>query len=783
MNEKQVKLAIGCMLHDTCKALYAEDNGKNQNLKKKLQTDDVLKEIISHQKLVLQGGGSEDSLAYIAHIASNIASASDRRKLGDSTEWSFPKDAVLDSIFNILNEKEKGTGNKVYQARSLDKGINYPVEQNKLDKKANVDFIGSARDGVDEAIGRMTFTGAYVNSLLEALERHLSYLPSFAATDEPKDVSLFDHLKMTAAIASSIYEYLEEQGQRNYSEELVKNEEEFCNKKAFLLFSADFSGIQKFIYGHFGTSDILKNLRARSFYLEIMMENLIDETLEKIGLSRANLLYVGGGHHYMILPNTKRVRDALDEMDAEINAWLRKNFQAELFYATGYQECSANELENNPAGSYKKIFQGVSERISEKKSKRYSADVIRELNKIKINDHSRECAICHRSSDWLERDDEGRDICPVCGGLMQLSSDILNQNFFVVSQIKGEKSLEVFEGEYLIPVKNGDELKQCMRKADYIRSYSKNRSYVGEDTQENLFVGDYHYADTLGELVKDAVGIDRLGVFRADVDNLGQAFVSGFSEDKQTLSRAATFSRRLSIFFKLYINKILKEGEFNLEGRELIEPAEKRRRVAIIYSGGDDVFVAGAWKDVIEFAIDLSNSLKKFTQGKLTISGGIAICDPTYPISYMADITGELEDNSKHYEDGEGKKNAITLFDDDNGYHWNQLTDEVIRGKFATINDFFSMFEDKGKAFLYQVLELFRGQKKNSIHLARLAYVLARMNPEKSADDKKQQAYEAFKKSMYEWMQSSEDNRQTITAIYLYIYLVREKEEKDGVQQ
>lgn len=101
MNEKQVKLAIGCMLHDTCKALYAEDNGKNQNLKKKLQADDVLKEIISHQKLVLQGGGSEDSLAYIAHMASNIASASDRRKLGDSTEWSFPKDAVLGCVLKL----------------------------------------------------------------------------------------------------------------------------------------------------------------------------------------------------------------------------------------------------------------------------------------------------------------------------------------------------------------------------------------------------------------------------------------------------------------------------------------------------------------------------------------------------------------------------------------------------------------------------------------------------------------------------------------------------------
>lgn len=60
-------------------------------------------------------------------------------------------------------------------------------------------------------------------------------------------------------------------------------------------------------------------------------------------------------------------------------------------------------------------------------------------------------------------------------------------------------------------------------------------------------------------------GIRRLAVFRADIDNLGQAFVSGFESEKHgqryvTLSRTATFSRKLALFFKRHINILLKNG-------------------------------------------------------------------------------------------------------------------------------------------------------------------------------------------------------------------------------
>ena len=55
-----------------------------------------------------------------------------------------------------------------------------------------------------------------------------------------------------------------------------------------------------------------------------------------------------------------------------------------------------------------------------------------------------------------------------------------------------------------------------------------------------------------------------------------------------TLARSATFSRSMSLFFKVYINQFAKE-----------------KKLSIIYAGGDDVFAIGSWQDIIEFTICL----------------------------------------------------------------------------------------------------------------------------------------------------------------------------------
>ena len=62
--------------------------------------------------------------------------------------------------------------------------------------------------------------------------------------------------------------------------------------------------------------------------------------------------------------------------------------------------------------------------------------------------------------------------------------------------------------------------------------------------------GDYSTGSTFEEFAREAEGISRIGVLRADVDNLGQAIVSGFRNSKNgdrymTLSRTATLSLSL----------------------------------------------------------------------------------------------------------------------------------------------------------------------------------------------------------------------------------------------
>ena len=127
-------------------------------------------------------------------------------------------------------------------------------------------------------------------------------------------------------------------------------------------------------------------------------------------------------------------------------------------------------------------------------------------------------------------------------------------------------------------------------------------------------MGDYVFDPDDPDISKLAVGkgVKRLAVCRADVDNLGKAFISGFEkpdavtdEEKYrfvTLSRTATFSRLMSVFFRYYINLILKE---------------KNYRLNIVYSGGDDVFLIGNWSDVINVAVGLRNAFKNTAEARL----------------------------------------------------------------------------------------------------------------------------------------------------------------------
>lgn len=107
--------------------------------------------------------------------------------------------------------------------------------------------------------------------------------------------------------------------------------------------SVDLSGIQKFIYT-ITTEQAQKQLRARSIYLELIMENLIDEILNNLGYSRCNLLYSGGGHCYILIGNTESNKDKFKEIIKQQNNWFIDNMGIALYAASAVEECSANQL-------------------------------------------------------------------------------------------------------------------------------------------------------------------------------------------------------------------------------------------------------------------------------------------------------------------------------------------------------------------------------------------------------------------------------------------------------
>lgn len=790
MTDKEYKLIIGGLLHDIGKVIYRTGDGRKHSksgydyLKEEVDIDDsiILESVLYHHADAIKNANiADNSCAYITYIADNIASATDRRKK-ENEDYGFEVTQPLQPVFNILNGNN---ADMYYHPSELTDKINYPTDEMV---PFNSSFYIKIKHDISDCIKGIELSSPYVNSLLSILESTLTYVPSSTSKSEVADISLYDHLKLTAAINSCLLQYLEYNNINNYREELFVNAKEFYNKDTFLLYSMDISGIQSFIYT-IQSQNALKTLRARSYYLEIMMEHIIDCLLEKVNLSRANLIYVGGGHCYMLLPNTQDIINTLEEYEKDLNNWFMDNFDVDLYIATAYVKANANTLQNIPEDSYSQLFRDISAKLSDKKLNRYTATEIINLNNIRHKDNTRECKTCKRCVQVNED-----NICDFCANLIEFSKGILHKKFYVVVNEKEKNSLPLPNNSYIL-LENEDELKKRIKKNEnseeksYIRAYGINEAFTGKNIATKIHVGNYSKGQTFDDLAKSSEGIDRIGILRADVDNLGYALTQGFSENYNTLSRTATLSRHLSLFFKYYINYLLKNKKYSFSNSDV------ERNATIVYSGGDDVFIVGAWNEIIEIAVDLRESFKKYTQNTLSISAGIGIYKVGYPISQIALEVGSLEEMSK---DVDGKA-AITLIPDIEVYYddklkertiktvygtykWDVFINDVINEKLYEVKRFFDSSDERGKNFLYNLIELIRNREEK-INFARYVYVLARMEPGKESSPEKQELYKEFSNNMYKWIQNADDCNQLKTAMNIYAYLQRETNKEEGVNE
>lgn len=800
MNVLTLQSTYGGLLHDTGKAVYRAGGQRGSHSEQGCQFlhgvlpgadwAPVLDCVRYHHAAALRGAAKTlpaDSPAYLVYLANLLSGAADRRETEGESD-AYRRELPLDAVFTHLNGSHPGW---MMPAQPQDGSLKLPQKSQPLSAAVYAEAVRT----LEEQLPQLQPQPEQLGKLLGLLETQLGCFPSSIYPGDGADISLFDHAKTTAAIAACLSEYVQANHITNLRKTLFEQKNDFCRKGVFLLYTADFSRIQKFLYT-VRTENALRSLRSRSFFLELFMEHYLDELLAGCGVSRANLIYSGGGHCYVLLPNTAAVADTLTRWNRQFNRWLQQQFGTQLFLANAWTPCSGNDLTNTPAQSspYKELFRRVNRLLEQHKFHRYTAEDLRLLNDAAAYPGGRECKVCGTSAALAD------ELCPWCRLFVDFSDKIQHKSVLVVSRqpsAADDCTLPTLDGGsvYLTTTDRAAAQKRLSSGEPVLRMYTKNTPYSPLPSTTNLYVGDYAASNSMDELAQQAAGVRRIAVCRMDVDNLGHAFISGFEQESEkdpvrrmryvNLSRTSAFSRQMSLFFKGYINGIL-------EGLQ----------VSIVYAGGDDVFLVGAWNDVLEAAQRIQRNLTAFSCGALTLSAGIGIFDPHYPIRLSAEETAALEEAAKHLPG----KNAVALFtperkavrdakgnllvqpEQGHAYAWDTFRTKVLEEKVGCLQRFFQAYDrscaDKGEtprgnSMLYNLLALLREAENDRINLARYAYLLARLSPEKNAPD--YPLYEQFSHSMMDdWAFDAVQRHQLITAIYIYVYQNRKGGDTDG---
>lgn len=644
---------------------------------------------------------------------------------------------------------------------------------------------------------------AYFFTLYFLLKKYFLRVPSAPWGSSP-DISLFDHARVTAALADCLYVYYQEKKGKEISphpplqkgeegasplqegrEELLplqrdgegvsslkeggegtlpltKEGEGFYSlqkgeEQEFLLIEGDISGIQKFIFNMVSPQQerarLTKRLRGRSCYLLLLTETLADYVLKRLDLKVVHQLWCTGGHFLIIAPNTPTMTYHLKASYKDINEFLIKTFRGELGFVLSWEAASGENLENN--------FYGVRRRLTEKTEREKRRKLHNVLENEKnlcfpseppkpkkevsyaapgdrfvqlLNDEHEEIGtILARFDKQDRRKKSDKWLAKVYSPVSKAQERNLLATFriaadYQVAWIVNPEDPSAADALYLL---NGvkEFWKYPSTKSGftffvtYVDTYSEKEAkqhnqnlekHNNDDSSERVGEGDIKDFEDLAKSGKGGF----LGVLRMDVDHLGAVFSIGIPRERQSISRIASLSSDIELFFTGYFQHLCKK-EF-----------EKNTYVA--YSGGDDLFVVGAWDTVLDLACKVREDFKTFTcQNKdINISGGLFLCKGKYPIHRAAeraehllnDLAKENQACEKNLQEKITHRNALAIFN-------HRMPWEEFLALKETGEEFVAAIqrETLNRTYVYKLLDLHNTWKTNrQLNIARLYYITVR---------------------------------------------------------
>ncbi|MDH7513896.1 MAG: type III-A CRISPR-associated protein Cas10/Csm1 [Clostridiales bacterium] len=616
----------------------------------------------------------EDSEGYQAEplvsIFARLRTDADAKKLAETPSYIplVPLKASLEEIFPVASKQQA--------FKEQDGQLSYKLLWNNFTEE-----IGLI-DKID-----------IIRQIPYLLEKFTLTIP--ATTIDKPDISIYHHAKSTAALASCLYQIqLSEHTldslfgdikglPRKLAEEktsIISAQEGYLANGDFLLVGGDLSGIQDFIYSV--TSErALKGLRGRSFYLQLLSEVVSRLILRTFDLTEANLLYCGGGHFFILLPNINEAAEKLRAIREKVDTVLLQAHRGKLAIILEWVPVRYIDFFINFAS----IWTEVASKLGKMKRRKFaslfaSPDLGKYWPKIMgpfdIGGERPACQICGEEIEKL-----GEHTCSLCESFSSLSSDLGRAKAISIEDIEAKPLPESIsdlgwkdilsalgfdcwlwkerkEGPQAGVDEAGKEWQpRFLKKYLLLNSTDFAGNFSGFKFIASKITGPEGEILTLEEMADVAEGIKRWGILRADVDRLGAVFAQALGDDR-TISRMSMLSSMLSLYFCARLNDLWrlkdsyqcsimsslneKRGPKETEGNNLLD------YVYIAYSGGDDLLLIGPWSVLPTLATLIYDDFCRFTSSKLTLSAGIYLApSKKFPLYEAAREAGNAEEEAK----------------------------------------------------------------------------------------------------------------------------------------
>lgn len=675
---KLIDVAYGALLHDIGK-FYQRTYEKSDLSKRELETTRYHKNGNYHshlhsgytsrflnkylemnnefEKLTSEHHHIDESEHFLNIIkkADQIASAIDRQdELKDNEAENKKGSFITARLYSVLSEvhfgKEKND-NSIFSLSTRDQ-MNIP-DANFVRKslKESVDEYKILFDEFADEIEKNIYLKKRVNFIAynymyNLLNKYLVTVPASTYGGVKSAVSLFDHLKISSAIASCLYD------KTCYDQEM------------FYMLEIDVSGIQSFIYqvveGSGTKPGLSKALRGRSILVGLITNAISYAFLNEFGLTVSNILFNTGGGSMILLPYNQSIEKRVMDLSKKIRKSLFDFFQTDITFVNAMLPVNKKELETfqtDKAIELKSL-------LGRNKMRKYQ-DIIDDadffFDKIDFNSKCNTCGRVSKSEQCF--------ICKMVEKISQIYTK--NESFGIVYDfnktidIKNIETLDlgfvrllfINDKSYLID----DEISWYV---DSINNFGfGNEIMTANDVPLDKDSNTILSFEKILKLTPEEYGDKKLAILKMDVDNLGGIFAFGLkASDKprvqRSISKYVTMSRLMEFFFGHEIKNICRE--VSLKINENIDDKVKNGTMFYInYAGGDDLVIIGSAYSIVELALEIHKRFTEFTNNKnITISGGINFQNDKKPIRFGVQMAEEALSMSKN-----GDKNAITLLD------------------------------------------------------------------------------------------------------------------------